>query len=258
MPYVPGINWVWHAEYDGATGKGNLVHAFGSATGSGSARAWDMGATTGGDLILTGCFYRGATSVWFDEGFTLSYPEDDAENHLFVLKLETSGTKVKPSCITSTSTCEIDANSCYIGGLCYASGDTAAILGDSCQVCDPAKSQTAFSDGPTIGTSECYISGVCRPTDDAFSYKPRYSARQTSLCQYCDPPKSGSGWSVKDGYTAVAGANPPDDCLADVSTDSGDSTDTTTETGGGGTLSESDGAQALVAGALAPLAALLL
>ena len=40
-------------------------------------------------------------------------------------------------------------------------------------------------------------------------------------------------------------------------TDSGDSTDTTTQTGGG-TLSESDGAQALVAGALAPLAALLL
>jgi hypothetical protein len=249
-------SWTWHAEYDGATGKGKLVHSFGSATGSGSTRAWDMGADTNGDLILTGCFYRGSSSVYLDEGFTLSYPEDNSENHLFVLKLETSGTKVKPSCITSTSTCEIDANSCYIDGICYASGDTAAILGDSCQVCDPTKSQTAFVDGPTIGTTECYISGVCRAADETFSYKPRYSPNQESLCQYCDPPKSGSAWSAKDGYTAVAGANPPDDCLADVSTDSGDSPDRTQT--GGGTLSESDGAQALVAGALAPLAALLL
>jgi len=249
--------WTWHAEYDGATGKGNLVHAFGSATGSGYTRTYDMGATTAGDLILTG--YAGGTSTYLDEGFTLSYPEDDQENHLFVLKLDTSSAKVKPSCITSTSTCEIDANSCYINGLCFASGETAAVVGDSCQVCDPTKSQTAFSDGPTVGTTECYISGVCRAADDVFSYRPRYSPSQESLCQYCDPPKSGSGWSVKDGYTAVAGANPPDDCLAaDVSTDSGDSTDTTTETGGGGTLSESDGAQALVAGVLAPLAALLL
>ena len=100
---------------------------------------------------------------------------------------------------------------------------------------------------------------MCRAADETFSYKPRYSPNQESLCQYCDPPKSGSAWSAKDGYTAVAGANPPADRLAaDVSTDSGDSTDTTTETGGGGTLSESDGAQALVAGVLAPLAALLL
>ena len=250
-------SWTWHAEYDGATGKGKLVHSFGSATGSGYTRTYDMGATTAGDLILTG--YAGGTSTYHDEGFTLSYPEDDQENHLFVLKLDTSSAKVKPSCITSTSTCEIDANSCYINGLCFASGETAAVVGDSCQVCDPTKSQTAFSDGPTVGTTECYISGVCRAADDVFSYRPRYSPSQESLCQYCDPPKSGSGWSVKDGYTAVAGANPPDDCLAaDVSTDSGDSTDTTTETGGGGTLSESDGAQALVAGVLAPLAALLL
>jgi len=60
-----------------------------------------MGATTDGDLILTG--YSGGTSVYLDDGFTLSYPEDDQENHLFVLKLKTSGAKVKPSCITSTS-----------------------------------------------------------------------------------------------------------------------------------------------------------
>ena len=67
--------WTWHAEYDGATGKGKLVHAFGSATGSGYTRTYDMGATTAGDLILTG--YAGGTSTYLDEGFTLSYPEDD-------------------------------------------------------------------------------------------------------------------------------------------------------------------------------------
>ena len=72
--------------------------------------------------------------------------------------------------------------------------------------------------------------------------------------------KSITEWSVKDGYT-YTGESMPDDCLADDtttdSTDSGDSPDRTTAASGG-TLSESDGAQALVAGALAPLAALLL
>ena len=81
-----------------------------------------------------------------------------------------------------------------------------------------------------------------------------------SECRYCDPAKSITEWSVKDGYT-YTGESMPNDCLAgDTTTDStdpGDTTDTTTQTGGG-TVSETDGAQALVAGALAPLAALLL
>ena len=81
-----------------------------------------------------------------------------------------------------------------------------------------------------------------------------------SECRYCDPAKSITEWSVKDGYT-YTGESMPDDCLADDTTtdttDSGDSPDRTTAASGG-TLSESDGAQALVAGALAPLAALLL
>jgi hypothetical protein len=249
---MPDVNWAWHAELDGATGKGESTHSFGSATGSGYTRAYDMGATTDGDLILTG--YSGGTSVYLDDGFTLSYPEDDQENHLFVLKLKTSGAKVKPSCITSTSTCEIDANSCYVNGICYASGETAAMLGDSCQVCDPTQSQTAFVDGPTIGDTQCYVQGVCRDADEIFSYKPRYSAASDSMCQYCDPPKSGSAWSVKDGFTAVSGANPPDDCLvAD-----GTATDTMDTSTGGGAIAESDGAQALAAGALVTLVTLLI
>ena len=263
-----GTGWSWHAEYDGATGKGKLVHAFGSATGSGRTRTYDMGATTGGDLILTG--YSGGSSIYFDEDFTLSYPEDDAENHLFVLKLETSGTKVKPSCITTctndASTTVIDPNFCYINGICYADGEN--VVGYSCQICDVSKSQTSRSDGPGLGVTQCFIDGDCyegehsgnaagTPTGHAGRVSGQY-VYESSECRYCDPPKSITEWSVKDGYTVVDGERVPDDCLADdTTTDSGDSTDTTTQTGGG-TLSESDGAQALVAGALAPLAALLL
>ena len=160
-----GSQWTWHAEYDGATGKGKLVHSFGTATGSGSTRAWDVGADTNGDLILTGAIYSGATSVYFDTEFTFSYPEDDAENHLFVLKLKTSGTKVKPSCL---STCNndgspvVDPNSCYIDGLCYADGETADVLGVSCVLCDVSKSQTEWSYGPTLGVTQCYIDGECK------------------------------------------------------------------------------------------------
>jgi hypothetical protein len=270
-----GTDWTWHAEYDGATGKGNLVHSFGTATGVGRARTYDMSATTGGDLILTGYFGEGSTSIWFDDDFTLTYSEDDTENHLFVLKLKTSGTKVKPSCMSSTSsTCEVDANSCYIDGLCYADGDS--IFGAACKVCDAAQSQTESVMGPSLGVTQCFIDDKCWEGEHSGNAAdgPGYHCRsQTcydlgysrysqvpSECRYCDPPKSITEWSVKDGYT-YTGESTPNDCLADDTTtdttDSGDSTDTTTQTGGG-TLSESDGAQALVAGALAPLAALLL
>ena len=274
-------SWTWHAEYDGTTGKGKLVHAFGSTTGvsgwQGATRAWDMGADTNGDLILTGCIYNGATSVWFDEGFTLSYPEDDAENHLFVLKLKTSGTKVSPSCVTTctndASTTVIEPNSCYIDGLCYADGVTGESLGRSCKVCDASKSQTSWSDAPSLGVTQCFIDGECVEGEHSGNaadspFFTDHGGRATgcsycdisSECRYCDPAKSASEWSVKDGYT-YTGESMPNDCLADDtttdSTDPGDSTDRTTAASGG-TLSESDGAQALVAGALAPLAALLL
>ena len=258
--------WVWHAEYDGATGKGKLVHAFGSTTGTGYSRAYDMGATTGGDLILTG--YFGGTSIYLDSEFTFSYPEEDQENHLYVLKVATSGTKLKPSCL---STCNndgspvIDPNSCYIDGICYADGDSGALIGRACWACDVSKSQTGWSDGPSLGITQCYIDGACKEGNHSGNaadylmkrgnYNPRWLS---SECQICNPAVSITEWSAKEGYT-LTGEDVPNDCLADGagSTDSGDSTDTTTQTGGG-TLSESDGAQALVAGALAPLAALLL
>jgi len=257
--------WGWYAELDAATGKGKSVKAFG---GTSSTYIYDAASTPGGDLLLAG--YSGSTSIFMDEGFTLTYPEENQENQFMLTKVETSGTKAAPSCITSTTTCEIDANFCYIDGQCHADGVTADIIGRSCKVCDPSKSQTSWSDAPSLGVTQCFIDGDCVEGEHSGNAAgtPTYHTGVraatgyvygASECRYCDPAKSITEWSVKDGYT-YTGESLPDDCLADDTTDttdSGDSTDTTTQTGGG-TLSESDGAQALVAGALAPLAALLL
>ena len=258
--------WGWYAELDAATGKGKSVKAFG---GTSSTYVYDAASTPGGDLLLAG--YSGSTSIFMDEGFTLTYPEENQENQFMLTKVETSGTKAAPSCITSTTTCEIDANFCYIDGQCHADGVTADIIGRSCKVCDPSKSQTSWSDAPSLGVTQCFIDGDCVEGEHSGNAAgtPTYHTGVraatgyvygASECRYCDPAKSITEWSVKDGYT-YTGESMPDDCLADDtttdSTDSGDSPDRTTAASGG-TLSESDGAQALVAGALAPLAALLL
>ena len=269
--YTPDTttSWTWHAELDATTGKGKSVKAFGSATGSGSTVCYDAASTPGGDLIIAG--YSAATSIYFDESFTLTYPEENQETQFMLMKVETSGTKATPSCISTCtndrSTTVIEAGFCYIDGLCYADGVTGESLGRSCKVCDPSKSQTSWSDGPTLGVTECFIDGNCVQAAE-FDYFTDRGGRATgcvycdvySECRACDPAQSITEWTVNDGYTATGEAM-PNDCLADDTTtdttDSGDSPDRTTAASGG-TLSESDGAQALVAGALAPLAALLL
>ena len=238
--------WVWHAELDGATGKGLSVQAFGDS--SGGSAAYDAGVNADGDVLVTG--YSQANNWLFDDGFTLTYPTENTERNAFLFLIDTDA-KVLPSCLVSTDTCAIKTDHCYINGVCYGNGDTADNVGTSCKVCDPTQSQTAFVDGPTLGVTQCYINGQCRDADDKFSYAPRYSAPTDSTCQYCDPPKLATGWSVQDGFTAVSGTNPPDDCLV--------ADDTATDTSaGGGTIAESDGAQVVAASALASLAALLL
>ena len=70
----------------------------------------------------------------------------------------------------------------------------------------------------------------------------------SSMCQYCDPTKDKNAWSVVDGYTAVPGVHPPDDCRRER-TSSAES-------------EESDGAVSVItyrfAAALASLVAILL
>ena len=242
-------SWVWHAELDAATGKGKSVQAFGDSSGSSSA--YDAAVNSDGDVLVTG--YSQANSWYFDDGFTVEYPIENRERNAFLFLIDTDA-KVMPSCLESTTTCAIKAEKCYINGVCYDSGDTAANVGTDCKVCDPTQSQTAFVDGPTLGVTQCYINGVCKNAEDKFSYAPRYSAPTDSTCQYCDPPKSSTAWSVKDGFTAVSGTNPPDDCLV---ADDTATTDSTTASGGG-TVDEIDGTQAVAAGVLASLVAFLL
>ena len=187
------------------------------------------------------------------------------------MHLELSGPKVTPPCITSTSTCEIDSNFCYIDGLCYADGDGVPEFtqsyadGNLCQICDVTQSQTSWSDDLTIvGVSECFIDGVCYKGNysgvdaDWFSYIPGASSANlpegalpaSSLCQYCDPTKDKNAWSVADGYVAVPGMNPPNDCQLNVTRVN------TGESDGASTLSRSG--LSLYAAALASLAAILL
>ena len=271
---TPNTNtyWGYRAVLDGATGEGKSVAPFG-----GDAATWVYDAAqSGGDLTVVTGFRGSATQV--DYGFTIAVPDEIQERHTLIMHVKTSGTKDSvPSCLSTCSNDEstvIEAGKCFIDGLCYADGDSGATLGLGCMVCDPSKSQTLWSMSPSLGVTQCFIDDTCYEGEHSGNAAdtPAYHCRsQTcfdlgysryddiqSECRYCDPAKSITEWSLKDGYT-YTGESTPNDCLADDtgSTDSGDSTDTTTQTGGG-TLSESDGGQALVAGALAPLAALLL
>merc|ERR1719482_1313876 len=257
--------WAWHAVLNGSTGAGLSVQVFGDRSHHPRfmnvwTKTYDATATPGGHLLITGYTAR-ATSIYFDDTFTASFPEENQEKNMFLFKVATSAPKVAPSCITSTSTCEIDANSCYIDGLCYADGDPVPEFsvdyedGNLCLKCDVTQSQTTWSEDPTIvGVSECFIDGAC--------YKGNYSgavaewltfeesgrAPVASVCQYCDPAKDKNAWSVVDGYTVFPGKNPPDDCRRER-TSSAES-------------EESDGAVSMItyrfAAALAPLAAILL
>merc|ERR1712188_26352 len=62
----------------------------------------------------------------------MTWPEEnraqgDFHGQVAVFKVATSGTKIKPSCVSTctsdASTTDIEANSCYIDGICYADGD---------------------------------------------------------------------------------------------------------------------------------------
>ena len=253
-------DWVWHAVLNGTTGAGLSVQTFGDRSSNhGMTRTYDATATPGGDLVITG--YTQATSIYFDDAFTVTYPEENKERNLFLFKVATSAPKVAPSCITSTSTCEIDANSCYIDGLCYADGDRVPEFsvdyedGNLCRKCNVTQSQTSWSEDPTIvGVSECFIDGACYKGNysgavaEWLTFEASGSTPVASVCQYCDPAKDKNAWSVVDGYTVFPGKNPPDDCRRERTSSAASE--------------ESDGAVSVItyrfAAALASLVAILL
>jgi hypothetical protein len=267
----------WHAIFDAATGKAESVQAFGG--GRGDTYAYDSAINAAGDLIVAG--YTRDNAIRFDDGFTATFPEENIERNLMVWNIETSGSKVAPSCVSScggdVSDVVIAAGTCYINGVCYNDGDDMSSIGYACKVCDSSQSQTEFVDSAKLGVSQCFIGGECYEDDAANGPHAAYTDRANgyttilfSECRLCKPTVSASEWTIKDGWTNLydsanwRSTGVPNDCectagegMCDSTDSTGDSTDTTTQTGGG-TLAESDGAQALVAGALAPLAALLL
>ncbi len=272
-----GCERIWHAIIDGTTGFGLSVQSYGPVEPA-TTNPYDMTLTSDGDVCLLA--YAAGTSIRFDDNFTMTWPEEnraqgDFYGQVALFKVATSGTKIKPSCISTctsdASTTVIEANSCYIDGICYADGDGVPEFtqsyadGNLCQICDVTQSQTSWSDDLTIvGVSECFIDGVCYKGNysgvdaDWFSYIPGASSANlpegalpaSSLCQYCDPTKDKNAWSVADGYVAVPGMNPPNDCQLNVTRVN------TGESDGANTLSRSG--LSLYAAALASLAAILL
>ena len=256
---------------DGATGVGRSVTPFGGVSSGFGLWPVDATATSEGDLAIA-VYFWGSVLTHVDHGFNISAPNDE---HAVVMHLELSGPKVTPPCISTcrddASTMVIEAGFCYIDGLCYADGDGVPEFtqsyadGNLCQICDVTQSQTSWSDDLTIvGVSECFIDGVCYKGNysgadaDWFSYIPGASSANlpegalpaSSMCQYCDPTKDKNAWSVADGYVAVPGMNPPNDCQLNATRIN------TGESDGASTLSRSG--LSLYAAALASLAAILL
>ncbi len=69
-------------------------------------------------------------------------------------------------------------NDCLIGGTCYKAGQKDSA---GCNVCDPAKTATAWSPVPNT----CFIGGKCYVQNQ----------KATAGCQVCDPGKSTTSWS---------------------------------------------------------------
>jgi hypothetical protein len=141
---------------------------------------------------------------------TLSTPvqtPEDIVTHLYVAKLN-AATETVPSCLTSctdtTATATVDTTSCFIDGVCYGAGDTAAAFGKACQVCDPSTSQTEWSAGPTMGTSTCLIDGICWADGDfLFTQSRTRSPKVYSSCKHCSPAADATAWSVAAGFEVV-------------------------------------------------------
>lgn len=180
---------IWHAIIDGTTGVGLSVQSYGSIEPA-TTNPYDMTLTSDGDVCLLA--YAAGTSIRFDDNFTMTWPEKKRADgfihgQVALFKVATSGTKVKPSCISTCtsdeSTTVIEANSCYIDGICYADGDGVPEFslqytdGQLCRICDVTQSQTSWSDDLMIvGVSECFIDGVC--------YKGNYSGVDADWYSY--------------------------------------------------------------------------
>jgi len=128
-----------------------------------------------------------------------------------------AATESTPSCLTScevnTDEAVIEANSCFIDGMCYSAGATGDAFGLGCYVCDPTINQRAWSEAPTLGITQCFIDNRCMASGEFYYYQRRtWSDQIFSKCQMCSPRENVTEWSNMEGYQAVDGSEPPNDC----------------------------------------------
>ena len=90
---------------------------------------------------------------------TYTLPLDHADAFI-AIKYGTAQAAVRPPC-SGASTCTPTPGNCLISNICYANAYVATNEGVPCLMCDASTSSTAWTNGPTIGTTECLIDGAC-------------------------------------------------------------------------------------------------
>jgi len=252
---------VYNAKLSAETGKGEFAISSGGGT---KDRLNDMVGDSEGNIYNIG-YHQNLVMRWGnnlkttmveDDGKSDPNPDNPTqavETHLCVSKLA-AVTETIPSCLTecagNTDNARIEDGSCFIDGKCYAAGTSTKAFGKSCFLCDPSVSQRKWTEGPTIGTTQCYIGGTCVNSGDIYFYQSRAwnSPRVPSDCQLCDPAKDPNTWSVRAGYDINATLIPPNDCSI-IPESSSESSDTN-----GGTVESSSESSGMNGGTVAAIA----
>lgn len=229
---------IYNAALSTLDGKGEYVlHSGGGSkdrlydvVGDASGNVYNIGYSMNLAMSWGGTLKTTMTEVDVEESEAKA---DANETHLLVSKLETSKAPVVPSCLSSCDDgniagATIEVNSCFIDGVCYASGDTGDLFGKVCFACDPAVSQTEWSvRNDIVGVTHCFVDDIC-VEDGVFKWSQRrtWAAKTFSVCQFCDASSDGYGWTILEGYSVEdAKLLPPKDCVADVAKDVTETTD---------------------------------
>jgi len=217
---------LFNAKLSSSTGEGEYVLHSGGGSWD---RLYDMVGDSEGNIYNIG--FSGNLVMNWGGSLKTTMAEDGVgqanvlpgtgaiERHMYISKLA-AGTETPPSCVTkcdgNIDNADVSVDSCFIDGQCYMAGESGAFFGKSCWICDPAKDQRKWVQGPTIGTTQCYIDGLCLNDGDPFFYQRRsWSEKIFSECQVCDPLKDTTDWTQKTGYVVDSQSNPPEDCTVD-------------------------------------------
>jgi len=220
---------IYNARIAAETGRGEyVVHSGGGS----KDRLYDMVGDRKGNLYNIG-YSMNLKMNWGGNLETTMVEKDvdpiDAtseavETHMYVSKLAAATEEIPPcltTCAEDTDQAVINDASCFIDGKCYAAGDNGNAFGKSCFACDPTVSQREWTEGPTLGLTQCFVDNMCVDSGVALFYQRRtWSAKIFSECQVCDPKDNATSWSLKDEFIVDEGKSPPDDCTPASSIDS--------------------------------------